>query len=121
MTPKQLGTFGESLAHKMLLARGYEILERNYRFSKSEVDLIVRKNEVLIFVEVKTRSSTYHGQPEEFVSQKQEELLFAAANHYMDKIDHDWEIRFDIISILYNNRNNYQVKHLKDAFFPDQI
>mgnify|MGYP000480176438 CR=1 FL=1 len=121
MTPKQLGSFGESLAYKKLLSSGYQILERNYRFSKAEVDLIVKKDDILIFVEVKTRSSSYFGQPEEFVSQNQEQLLFDAANHYMEQIGHDWEIRFDIISILYRNKNNYQLKHLKDAFFPDQI
>ncbi len=121
MNSKQLGAFGESLAHRNLLSKGYQILERNYRFSKSEVDLIAKKDDILIFVEVKTRSYNHYGQPEEFVSPRQEQLLFDTATHYMNKINHEWEIRFDIVSILYKNKNNYQIKHLKDAFFPDQI
>ena len=57
----QLGKEGEQLAVDFLIAGGYEILERNYRFDKAEVDIIARNNECLAIIEVKTRSSTTFG------------------------------------------------------------
>ena len=66
----ELGELGEDLAVEELEKNGYEIVERNWRYKKAEIDIIARKNEVLAIVEVKTRSSDYFGDPQDFVNTK---------------------------------------------------
>lgn len=112
------GQKGEDLAVKYLKEKGYEILETNWRFRRSEVDIIVQDQKVLVFVEVKTRSSNYFGEPASFVSNRKKILLQDAATAYMEKINHTWEIRFDIIGILMPSASKIEIKHFEDAFFP---
>ena len=114
-THNELGEKGEKLAEEFLLKNGYQILERNWRFKKAEVDIIAQKNEILAIVEVKTRSSNYFGNPQDFVNQKKIKLLVEAINEYVISKDIDLEVRFDIIAILKNN-NTFKIEHLEDAF-----
>ena len=74
--------------------------------------------DILVFVEVKTRSSDLFGPPESFVTPRKEQLLADAAAVYMDRCGHSWEIRFDIISVLVLDGENYSIDHFEDAFFP---
>ena len=69
-----LGLEGEQLASDYLKNKGWIIHEMNYRFSRSEIDLIAAKNDLLIFVEVKTRTNTSFGLPEEFVDEKKQKI-----------------------------------------------
>lgn len=114
---KSIGDKGEAIAVDFLDRKGYQILETNWRFSRAEIDIIAFDGEILVFVEVKTRSYDYYGKPEEFVTLKKEKLMADAATVYMDKINHDWEIRFDIISILLPKNKTPIIEHFKDAFF----
>jgi putative endonuclease len=118
-TKKETGNQGEQIAVDYLATKGYRILARNWRFSRAEIDIIAMHGDILVFVEVKTRSSTYFGEPEAFVSARQEELLVDAANVYMRQIGHDWEIRFDIIGIVLLETGHSDVRHFEDAFFPE--
>jgi len=113
----ETGNKGESIAKAYILEQGYQLLEENWRFSRAEIDLIAMDGEVLVFVEVKTRSTTLFGAPELAVTEKKQNLLADAANVYMEQINHDWEIRFDIITIILKPKT-HQLKHFKDAFFP---
>ena len=113
-----IGKLGESIASNYLLDEGYQLLETNWRFRRAEIDLIAKDGDILVFIEVKTRSSAAFGEPEEFVTPEKENLIAAAASAYMEAINHDWEIRFDIISILLKSEQSYSIKHLEDAFFP---
>jgi putative endonuclease len=114
----ETGQFGEKLALEFLERNGYEIQETNWRYSRSEVDIIARDGNVLVFVEVKTRSSDYFGKPEEFVGKAKERQLAKAAAAYMEQTGHEWEIRFDVVSILRKKNGNWETELLKDAFFP---
>ncbi len=119
MTDKQeIGRRGEELAIRFLEEEQYEILETNWRFSRAEIDIIARKNEVLVFVEVKTRSSDTFGNPELAVTRHKEKQIADAAAAYMRSINHEWEIRFDIIALIIHNEQEYQLEHFPDAFFP---
>ncbi len=111
------GEEGEDLAKEYLLQQGYTILESNWRFHKAEIDIIAKKKEVLIFVEVKTRSTAIFGDPALAVTPKKQRLLADAASAYMDQVGHTWEIRFDIISVILQ-QPEYDLQHFKDAFFP---
>jgi putative endonuclease len=118
MNRKEVGKLGEEFARNYLENKGYQILEANWRHGKAEVDLIARHGRVLVFVEIKTRTSTAFGRPEEFLSPKQEALLSKAAARYMDRIGHQWEIRFDVVSINLEIPEKPEITHLRDAFFP---
>lgn len=111
----ELGKKGEQLAIAFLVKNEYKILEKNYRFQKAEVDIIAQKKDVLAVVEVKTRSTTYFGNPQDFVNPKKVKLLLSAIDHYVVERNLDVEVRFDIIAIIYQE-NTTKLEHLKDAF-----
>ena len=115
---QELGNRGENIANDFLVSKGYEILERNWRFKKAEIDIIAKdiNNNILVFFEVKTRSYTYFGEPEAFVDEKKQKFISDAASEYMRKINYNWAIRFDIIGIVIN-KNNVKTSHFEDAFF----
>lgn len=114
----ETGKKGEDLAIKHLKEKGYDILETNWRFRRSEVDIIAKDGKVLVFVEVKARSCNYFGAPASFVSARKKTLLQDAATAYMQKINHTWELRFDIIGILLRSSSDIEINHFEDAFFP---
>ena len=83
----ELGHIGEQLAIEYLLKKEYKILERNYRYKKAEVDILAQKEDELIVIEVKTRTSNYFGNPEEFVNYKKIKLLTEAVDNYINEKD----------------------------------
>ena len=114
-----LGKKGEIIAKEYLVENGFEILALNWRYEKSEVDLICRKDNILIFVEVKTRQTLVHGYPEEAVDSKKQLKLMEAAERYLDLHNVECEIRFDILSIILS-KGKHIAYHIEDAFFPYQ-
>lgn len=112
----KLGKKGEHIAVDFLLSHNYKIIERNYRFERAEVDIIAQKANTLAIIEVKTRSSTIFGNPEEFVKPKQIKNLVKAVDAYVTENDLEVEVRFDIIAILHEN-GEFSVEHLKEAFY----
>lgn len=111
-----LGKKGESVALHFLKEKGYEILETNFRFEKDEIDIIARDGEVLVFVEVKTRSTDYFGVPEIAVKPKKIECLIRCAENYLISKNSMDEIRFDIVSIVLNSKQK-KIRHIVDAFY----
>ena len=116
IAPRHLGKAAEDLAIHYFVEQGFVTKARNYRYQRAEVDIITQKNQLLIFVEVKARSSDQFGYPESFVSAKQQRLLHAAAEHYM--MMHGWchAVRFDIIAIRQIYSDQFQLTHFEDAF-----
>ncbi|MFI5219017.1 MAG: YraN family protein [Bacteroidia bacterium] len=115
----ETGRAGEELAEKYLTEHGYEILSRNWRFGKYEIDIIARKGNVLSIVEVKTRTGNFFGEPEEGVTKKKERFLADAADYYIQSRNLDVECRYDIISITFWG-GKYQLNMIEDAFYPFQ-
>lgn len=113
-----LGRRGESLAKAHLEEAGYEILDENWTHGRLEVDLIAYKNQVIVFVEVKTRSGNGFGEPEDFVDGRKQKLLARAADEYIYLMNHRGEVRFDIVSVLFRGEEKYILKHIEDAFWP---
>lgn len=111
----ELGKKGEQLALEYLEKHGYTILDKNWRYQKAEVDIIAQKEEILAVVEVKTRSSTDFGDPQDFVKPKKIKLLVAAIDEYVTSKNLDVEVRFDIIAIV-KTGNNFTLEHIEDAF-----
>ncbi|MBE15811.1 MAG: YraN family protein [Dokdonia sp.] len=112
-----LGRWGEDLAVAYLKERGYVIRDRNWRYQKSELDIICQwGNSILVVVEVKTRNSDFFGDPQSFVNGQKIKHTVKATHQYVLLHDLDMEIRFDIIAILKNNHQQ-QLKHFENAFY----
>lgn len=111
-----LGKEGEQTAVDFLQNKGYNILERNYRFQKHEVDIIAQKGNLIVAVEVKTRSTPEFGDPHEFVKPKQIQSLVKVVDHFIIVNDLDVEVRFDIVAII-KNKLGTTIEHLEDAFY----
>jgi len=112
-----LGKLGEQIAKDFLLQKGYVFLTANYRYKKSEVDLIVKDGETMVFVEVKTRSGDFLFDPEKAMTRQKEAQIRQGAVAYMRKVGHEWAIRFDVIAIVIREADRYEVRHTEDAFF----
>ena len=113
-----LGSNGEQLAKQFLEKSGFEILDENWVFKKSEIDLIVYKDSKIIFVEVKTRKNNNFAEPEDFVNLNKQKQMALAADEYIHLMGHQHEIRFDVISVLFDNFGKPIIKHIEDAFWP---
>ncbi len=112
------GKWGESLALDYLLREGLKVVATNWRYKRAEIDIIAMENDILVFIEVKTRAYDDFGKPELMVNKRKQILIIDAAMAYMRSIGHEWEIRFDIIAILGTPESVKEMKHFRDAFFP---
>ena len=101
MTNSELGEFGEAMAMQYLYKEGYQILARNYRCRLGEVDLIVKQGDVLVFVEVKTRSDLLLGTPAEAVDRRKLEHIRRVAIQYVSRHGlEDMDMRVDVVEIV---------------------
>ena len=112
-----LGIEGEGIACQYLSNTGYRILHTRYRIEGIEIDIIARKEDILVFVEVKTRRSDALESPQDAVDIKKQHRMIRAANAYMQDYEEDLSIRFDIIAIV-TNANHSRIDHIEDAFSP---
>lgn len=117
MNNKQKGDKGEQLVVDFLIKEGFEILETNWRWKRCEVDIIAKVENILVFVEVKTRTNTKFGLPEESVSKHKQQQLQQAADEYIFQNNHNGEIRFDVVAVNLSKKAAIEIHHIKDAFF----
>jgi len=116
LTNRSAGAWGEDLALRYLIRRGYRPVARNYRKRRGEIDLIVRDDDTLVFVEVKLRRSTGFGDPLEAVTARKQTTIRSLAEQYLAEVQSDYEtLRFDVIGIL-ANRSGTRIEHIEDAF-----
>lgn len=118
---RQKGDRGEALALSYLAKKGYEALERNYRTRHGEIDLVVRDEAALVFVEVKLRRGTEFGDPLEAVTPKKQARLRFMAEQYLAEQGEDFvagfdELRFDVVGILVSGAGRPEIRHVEDAF-----
>jgi len=110
----ETGRLGEDMAASALEAEGYEILARNYRAMRCEIDIIARDGETLVFAEVKARRSAAFGAPREAVTlAKQRNIIKAAQCYIMNKIGRETAARFDVVEV---DVANARATHIKNAF-----
>jgi len=97
----RLGAHGELLAAEWYTARGYEVLDRNWRCSTGEIDLVLRKGPTVVVCEVKTRTTLLYGSPAEAVTAaKRVRVRRLAARWLMDHDVHAPNVRFDVAAVL---------------------
>ena len=117
MNNKQLGAIGEKCAAQFLKNKNYKILEMNFSCCYGEIDIIAKDKNSIVFVEVKTRSSTNFGRGMEAVNFYKQQKLKKAALYYINKKTPVFSnIRFDVIDILIQNDQDIEIIHIKNAF-----
>ncbi|MBO6027076.1 MAG: YraN family protein [Bacteroidales bacterium] len=113
--PHDLGKIGEDLAVELLIKKGYQILERNWRSGHKEIDIIALDGDTLVAVEVKTRKSNTYGEPDIAVGVMKQKMLIWAADAYVRYKNLDVDVRFDIVSIVFTDKDKH-IEHIEDAF-----
>jgi putative endonuclease len=112
-----LGNEGELRAQAYLREKGYEILHTNWVSGKLELDIVAKKDDILVVVEVKTRSTDTFEHPEEAITLKKIRNLVNAAHDYIFTFDWQGETRFDVMSVIPKGQN-FRIEHIEDAFLP---
>ena len=112
----ETGKLGELLAEQWLTEQGYAIIEKNWKHGKLEIDIIAQKNEMLHFIEVKTRRSNTFGYPEELVNRKKLHHFVTAGTEYIRMNPFDKWIRFDILSITLMESDATQFYLIEDVY-----
>lgn len=112
----KVGSWGENVATELLVSKGYAIVERNWKMNGYEIDIIAMHGSRIVFVEVKTRTST-QSDPLAAVDRRRMKRMAVAAHHYilMNNIPH--EPQFDLIAVS-GSVGNHQIEHVADAFLP---
>jgi len=115
---KVLGKFGEDLAEKFMLSKGYELLCRNYRYNRAETDIILidKKSKTIVFTEVKTRRSKTFGEPEESITFRKSEQMIKSADGFISEHPEyeDYDRRIDVVTI-YIEGNKKTITHIENA------
>lgn len=115
-----IGKSGEEIAANYLLKKGYKILFRNYHSQFGEIDIIALDKDTLAFIEVKTRSSNFEVAFSSVSFSKQQKLTKTALDFMSKNYEYeDFLTRFDVIVVLFDQQEEYRIKHLIDAFLPD--
>ena len=116
-TTRDIGNNGEDIAAAYLESKDWIVLDRNYFFEKAEVDIVATDRNYIVFVEVKTRSGTYFGRPEEYVTPEKEKNIKKAAEAWIyERKMETAVVRFDIISIVQKGNEAPEITHFEDAF-----
>ena len=113
-----MGRLGEKKAEKFLKRKKYKIIERNYRTKFAECDLIALYGNLLVFIEVKTRSSIAYGNPADAVDYNKQRKYVKLAEYYL-MVNNEYKnfsVRFDVVEIL-----NDDINHLEGAFYADDV
>jgi putative endonuclease len=115
-----LGRRGEDLAHRYLQKAGYAVVARNYRAgADSEIDIVARKDDVLVFVEVKSRRTAEYGAPERAIDSSKHKNIMRGARAFTTRGGIDWsQVRFDVISVVFTEPPS--ILHQQDAFYPNR-
>ena len=116
---KDLGAWGEDRAARYLRLRGYRVFERNFRCRQGEIDIIGRKGSFIVFVEVKLRKNTDHGEAREFVTYAKQRRVICAAEYWLVKNNCELQPRFDVMEIYAPEGTGTlrpTIRHLENAF-----
>ena len=113
---QEFGRKSEGLAEEYLKRKGFVILKRNYRYGHKEIDLIGRKGNTIVFIEVKAGRSKSFGAPQHRVNQKKQKNLIDAAHDFIQKNEiTDCDFRFDVLAISYE-KGEASIDHIENAF-----
>lgn len=110
------GKLAEDLATDFLTQKNYKILARNFRYQKTEIDIIAEFNNTIIIAEVKARSYNTLIEPQEAVTKKKIKSIVTCADFFMNHRNINKEVRFDIVTVLPDETGKLQINHIEEAF-----
>lgn len=114
---RDVGIKGEEIALSFLYSLGYFLLEKNFRCRFGEIDLIMKDEDVIVFVEVKTRRNLLFGLPQESVHPAKQAKIRRLAQYYLaSKRMKDSPLRFDVMAVVFSRKGKPIVEHLKGVF-----
>ncbi len=115
---KLLGRLGELTTARFLKKKGYKIIDKNFTNKIGEVDLIALYGDLLVFIEVKTRSSTQYGNPSDAVDYNKQRKYVLLCESYLllHKEYKNKYVRFDVVEVL-----NGEINHIENAFYADDV
>ncbi len=112
---RAIGRIGESIARKYLEDKGYQIIEQNYQTRYAEIDLIAKKGNILIFIEVRTKKGELFGSPEETINQKKLKKLLGNAAAYVARKKWKGQYRIDAVCVVLGQDNKIvRMEHYKN-------
>ncbi len=116
-TTREIGDRGEDIAVEYLKKLGWQILARNYYAGHTEIDIIAKDKNIIVFVEVKTRANTTFGHPIEYVTESKVKSIYKVADVWIRKNNaQNHFMRFDVIGIVAAKNKKPDITHLKDAY-----
>ncbi len=117
MNKKIIGDKGEDIAENYLKKKGYKIIERNFKTRSLEIDIIAEKENILVFVEVRSKTKNNFGTPEETIDFKKLRKLKSNAEKYINYKKYNGVCRIDAICIIFKNKNKVKLNHYKNIIF----
>ncbi len=112
-----LGRIGEDAACEYLAERGFEVLQRNWRSRSGEIDVVARCGGTVVFAEIKSRTGTAFGEPEESVTPRKAGRIRMLASEYLAGSEVHGEVRFDVIAVMLDRSGRVlEIRHVPDAF-----
>lgn len=117
ISAREKGDLAENIAVKYLEDKGYLVIQRNWYFHHYELDVIARKDNMLVIIEIKSLINNSIQEPYQAVNFNKQRMIIAAANAYIHKEHVTLDVRFDIISILFRNQQPV-IEHIENAFYP---
>ncbi|MBI2775582.1 YraN family protein [Candidatus Dependentiae bacterium] len=115
---KIIGQLGEDAAVQHLLSNNYTIVARNFRKKGGEIDIIAQKKDLIVFVEVKTRTSNYFALSEIIVPSKQRKIIITAHSYILENKLRDYILRFDI-ALVHQVGEKFKIDYIENAFQPN--
>lgn len=112
-----LGQKGEDIAAEFLKKAGYNVLFRNWKWGRHEIDIIAENKDFIVFAEVKTRNDDYQMHPVTAVTKEKQRSIIWAADGYIQRYNVNKESRFDVLTIIKKNEG-FEIAHIEDAFYP---
>lgn len=106
------------LAGRYLMEHGFAIHEYNWRCGHKEIDIVAQERDILVFVEVKSRTNEFYGKAVDAVTPQKMRRLILAAEAYVKMKKIDKEVRFDIVTVI-GDGDNHTIEHIREAFYPD--
>lgn len=110
------GKQAEQYAVEYLESKGYRIIAKNFRYQKAEIDIIAENDNLLIIIEVKARANNLFIEPYEAVDKRKIKLIVSAADAFLREKQYEKEVRFDIVSIIRGEGNQFKIQHIENAF-----
>lgn len=116
MLKKVLGAKGEQIAARFLERQGFQIVERNFRYERGEIDIIAKRENIISFCEVKTRTSDVYGRGEDAVNPKKQQQIRKVADGFISERGLDnYDFRFDVV-VVEISRNETKIRFIENAF-----